>query len=100
MRRQWRQVEYLTNCFWRRWQREYLPLLQNRNKWHYVRRNIQKGDLVIVADDNAPRNQWRIGLVKDTYPGKDQLVRSALVKIGTSELVRPIVKLGLLEGAS
>lgn len=100
MRRQWRQVEYLTNCFWRRWQREYLPLLQNRNKWHYVRRNIQKGDLVIVADDNAPRNHWRIGLVKDTYPGKDQLVRSVLVKIGTSELVRPIVKLGLLEGAS
>lgn len=100
MRRQWRQVEYLTDCFWRRWQREYLPLLQNRSKWHYVRRNIQKGDLVIVAADNVPRNQWRIGLVKDTYPGKDQLVRSALVKIGTSELVRPIVKLGLLEGAS
>jgi hypothetical protein len=53
-----------------------------------------------MADDSAPRNQWRIGLVKDTYPGKDQLVRSALVKIGTSGLVRPIVKLGLLEGAS
>ena len=31
-RRRWRQVQYLANVFWRRWIREYLPQLQERQK--------------------------------------------------------------------
>ena len=32
-RRRWRQVQYLANIFWKRWTKEYLPLLQERTKW-------------------------------------------------------------------
>jgi hypothetical protein len=32
-RRWWRQAQYLADIFWRRWIREYLPTLQQRNKW-------------------------------------------------------------------
>ena len=32
--RRWRQVQYLADVFWRRWVREYLPSLQERQKWH------------------------------------------------------------------
>ena len=32
-RRRWRQVQYLANVSWGRWKREYLPSLQERQKW-------------------------------------------------------------------
>ena len=32
-RRRWRQVQYLADIFWKRWSKEYLPLLQGRQKW-------------------------------------------------------------------
>ena len=31
-RRRWRQVQYMSNQFWKRWVKEYLPLLQERQK--------------------------------------------------------------------
>ncbi|XP_068749394.1 uncharacterized protein [Montipora capricornis] len=31
--RRWRQVQYLSNVFWRRWTREYLPSQQQRQRW-------------------------------------------------------------------
>ena len=31
-RHRWRQVQYLADVFWKRWSREYLPLLQSRQK--------------------------------------------------------------------
>lgn len=31
-RRRWKQVQYLADLFWKRWVREYLPLLQQRQK--------------------------------------------------------------------
>ena len=32
-RKRWRKVQYLANEFWNRWQKEYLPSLQERAKW-------------------------------------------------------------------
>ena len=32
-KREWRQAQYLTGVFWRRWSNEYLPTLVERRKW-------------------------------------------------------------------
>jgi hypothetical protein len=32
-KRRWRQVQYMSDLFWKRWIREYLPILQQRQKW-------------------------------------------------------------------
>ena len=64
----------------------------------------------MIADDDLPRNQWRMARVTETLPSKDGLVRRARVQVATSNLdakgrrlhkssviERPIQKLVLLE---
>ena len=97
--RRWRQCQYLAEQFWRKWVREYLPQLQQRNKWFYERRNIKIGDLVLILDESTPRNLWPMGLVVDINMGRDNLVRSVKIKTNSATLVRPITKVILLEGA-
>ena len=96
-RKQWRRGQLLSNHFWTRWQREYLPLLQDRKKWIQKRRNLAVNDLVLVVTENAPRGHWLLGRVTRVSPGQDGLVRTAEVKTKNSILLRPISKLCLLE---
>jgi hypothetical protein len=96
-RRRWRQVQYLADIFWKRWIKEYVPSLQLRQKWTRTERNVKVGDIVIVIDENAPRNTWLLGRIVETFTGSDGLVRSAKVATKTSDFVRPIHKLCLLE---
>ena len=92
--RRWRQVQYLSDIFWRRWIREYLPSLQQRQKWIKQRRNLAVHDIVLLLDENTPRSVWPLGRVLEVYRNKgDGLVRSAKVKTRTTELVRPIDKI-------
>ena len=94
--RRWRQMQYLADLFWKRWTREYLPTLQQRQKWFQEKRNIHVGDVVLIIDDSAPRNSWPMGLVQAVFMDKQGHVRSVRVKTKTAVLVRPITKLCLL----
>lgn len=98
-RKRWRQAQILANHYWKRWLKEYVPSLQERQKWHQAQRNVQVGDLVLVADDNVPRNQWPLARVMNVFPGEDGLVRSAEVKAKGSTYKRPITKICLLEAS-
>ena len=96
-KRRWRYVQYLSDLFWRRWLREYLPELQKRNKWFESRRNLKVGDLVLLVDENTPRYLWPLGVVVEVCEGRDGLVRSVKVKTRSTVLVRPITKVVLIE---
>ncbi|XP_034530056.1 uncharacterized protein LOC117805434 [Notolabrus celidotus] len=98
-RRRWRQVQYIADLFWKRWVKEYLPQLQERQKWQSTRRNFIPGDLVVVVDESAPRNSWLTGRVVQAVPDKRGLVRQIRVKTKTSCLDRPITKVCLLQEA-
>jgi hypothetical protein len=97
LRKEWRKVQYLLDLFWKRWLSEYLPELQRREKWRRQLRNIEVGDLVLLAEDGLKRGQWPLGRVTEVYPGSDGEVHSVSVKTATTELHRPIAKLCLLE---
>ena len=100
-RGRWRQIQYLSDIFWKRWSREYLPLLQSRQKWLFPRRNLAVGDVVLVAAENTPQNCWPLGRIQEVFPDKKGLVRKVKVKVKSAVLERPIDKLVLLveEGA-
>ena len=51
LRRRWKLVQYLSNVFWSRWRKEYVQSLQERAKWNSPRRYLERGDLVLIADD-------------------------------------------------
>ena len=96
--KKWRQVQILAVNFWKRWLKEYVLALQERQKWQRSRRNAEAGDLVLLVDECLPRGQWRLGEVIRVVPGRDGLVRTAEVRTGTTtSLVRPIQRLCLLE---
>ena len=41
VRKKWRQAQILADHFWKRWLKEYVPALQERQKWHRPRRNAE-----------------------------------------------------------
>ena len=96
--RRWRRVQHLSNEFWSKWRKEYLQQLQSRTKWTSQQRNMTVGDVVIVKDDNASRNVWKLGVVTEVHPSADGDVRSVSIRQNGSIYQRPVNKLVLLVG--
>ncbi|XP_077968201.1 uncharacterized protein LOC144422183 [Styela clava] len=85
-RRRWRRVQYIVNQFWYRWRLEYLQTLQPRGKWTKTELNLCVGDIVIVNDENAPRNEWQLARVDALYPSEDGLIRKVRVLVADCNL--------------
>ena len=51
-------------------------------------RSIDVDDVVIIKDDNLPRNQWQLARVVHTYPSDDGLVRKVKLIVADSSLDR------------
>ena len=99
LRKRWKQAQFLTEQFWKRWVREYLPTLTIRNKWTRERRSMRAGDLVLLKVDSVKRSQWPVGRIIETMPGKDGRVRVAKIKTATGTYMRPTAKMCLLESS-
>lgn len=72
------------NKFWIRWRKEYLLNLQPRQKWHAPKRDLKINDIVLLQDDLAPRNEWKIARVTYIYPGADSKVRKVRLLVSES----------------
>lgn len=98
-RKQFRLAQQYADAFWKRWLREYLPTLLARKKWNAPTTPLSVGDVVLIADYQAPRNSWKKGTVKKVYPGADGIIRAAKVRTPTEDLKRPTCKLVRILGA-
>ena len=96
-RKRWKHAQYLANQFWKRWLGEYLPALRQRRRELEPRRNLQVGEMVIVADPQTPRRLWSLGRILETSTSSDGLVRQVTVQTAKGEMRRPINKLCPLE---
>ena len=66
-----------------------------------TRRDVAVNDVVLVLDEITPRSSWPLGRVIEVYTNsRNGLVCSVKVKTRTSELVRPVFEIVLLEAAS
>jgi len=69
-------LQKLTVDLWRRWQKEYILLLQKRAKWKDSNSSISVGDLVVNEDtfqrtwnEDTFQRTWPLARVTVVYPG-------------------------------
>lgn len=97
-KKQWRCVQYLADQFWARWRVEYLPSLQVRSKWKQESKNLQEGDVVLLADKSTYRNEWPVGRIVKAHLSSDNRVRKVDVRVGSDKrtFTRPTSDIVLL----
>ena len=79
--------------------KEYLPILQTRQKWQTSKRNLTIDGISLVMDESLPRGYWPLGRVIEVIKGRDHFVLSVKVRTSKSEFLRQIDKLYFLEEA-
>ena len=62
------------------WEEQYIPLVMDRQKWHFRRDNLCPGDIVYFKlRESKMSATWRIGKVEEVRIGKDGYVRQAII---------------------
>ena len=93
-RKLFRQTQAYANLIWDRFRKEYLPTLNNRQKWRSTtNENLTEGDLVWLIEDSNKRGYYNLGRVTETIEGSDGVIRSAKVRTNNGVYKRPVVKL-------
>ena len=64
----WRQAQNMSNLFWRRWIIEYIPTLQEREKWKDPKEILKVGSVFLLANENVPqRNEWPLARIIEVF---------------------------------
>uniref|UniRef100_A0A8D8M273 Integrase catalytic domain-containing protein n=1 Tax=Cacopsylla melanoneura TaxID=428564 RepID=A0A8D8M273_9HEMI len=92
----WELLQQVTQHFWKRWAREYLHTLIQRQKWCDRSENLKVGDIVVMTIDNQPPMNWPLAKVMEVFPPEDGVVRIVSLKTPSGVLTRPVRKLLLL----
>uniref|UniRef100_A0A182W812 DUF5641 domain-containing protein n=1 Tax=Anopheles minimus TaxID=112268 RepID=A0A182W812_9DIPT len=74
-RNNWKKAQIITQNYWERWLKEYLPTLAKRDKCIERSDPIQPDDIVVFPDEQRV-GRWLKGRVIEVYPAKDGQVRS------------------------
>lgn len=88
----WNIVTKLKQDYWKSWSKDYLNQLQSRPKWKQASPNLKVGDLVLVKDLNTAPLVWPMARIVKIFPGKDNKVRVAEVRMGNKTYVRSVTK--------
>ena len=87
--------------FWTEWRESYLTSLRERHKKTAGQDTSgvypKCGDVVIIAEDDVPRNFWRIGRIIAVSEGSDKNIRTATVRSQGKKLIRSVNQLYPLE---
>lgn len=93
----YQRINQMAQGFWRRWSRDYLNTLIQRQKWQQQpSQPPQLGQLVYLVQMNTSPLSWPLGKIVKLHPGPDGISRVVTVKSDQSVYVRPINKLVFL----
>uniref|UniRef100_A0A1I7YYF9 DUF5641 domain-containing protein n=1 Tax=Steinernema glaseri TaxID=37863 RepID=A0A1I7YYF9_9BILA len=90
-----------TDRAWELWHKEYLTSLRDYHKLQQgqtTRRPPAEGEIVLIIEDDLPRNSWLLAKIENLIPGKDGQVRDVEVRLPSGNVVkRPINLLAPME---
>ncbi|KAI5756182.1 hypothetical protein M8J77_022802 [Diaphorina citri] len=92
----WEFLSQITQHLWKRWAREYLHTLIQRQKWCSPSESIKVGDIVVLTVENQPPMSWPLARVIKLLPAQDGVVRIVSIQTNSGVLTRPVRKLLVL----
>ncbi|CDQ97861.1 unnamed protein product [Oncorhynchus mykiss] len=92
--RRWKYRQRLVTSFWNCWQRDYLLDLKSAHRCDTPQPTpLKAGDVVLIGEDNTPRQTWKLGKIEELFPGRDGLVISCSVRTASGTLLRRPIQL-------
>ena len=93
-RKRYARAQSFADAIWAWWLKEYIPLLNRRNKWATdSSRALNPGDLVWVAEASKPRGHYPTAQIDSLNYGSDGIARSANLTPKSRTYTRPLTKL-------
>ncbi|XP_055614781.1 uncharacterized protein LOC129761103 [Toxorhynchites rutilus septentrionalis] len=93
----WVDIQDQLDIFWKRWLKEYLPVIRRQPKWfEEAAKEITEGDLVLITNEGK-RSEWIRGRVERAVRGSDGRVRQAIMRTAGGLVHRPVTKIALLD---
>lgn len=56
--------------------------MQTRQKWLHPKQNLKDFGVVILKNNELPRNQWQLARIEDVFPDNYGLVRKVRIEVG------------------
>lgn len=93
----WKKSIQIGEHFWKRFVKEVLPQLLNREKWRDPVKELRVGDIVLIIDELNQRCEYPKGKVIQIHPSeKDGIIRKATVQTMRGIYIRPAANLAIL----
>ena len=80
LRASWKRSRSVIDQFWHVWQKSYLAELQKKSRWHNSSNGPKVDQIVLMKDDNAPRERWRLARVVEIMNSDPTHVRRVRLK--------------------
>lgn len=84
---EWREIQRLTDCFWRRFVEEYIPTITRKTQWFLPVRQLEIGDIVLVVDKKNDRNVYPKARVIERVVGSNNQVRKVRVQFANGSIL-------------
>jgi hypothetical protein len=76
-----RHLQTVLTLFWKGWKQEYLTQLREYHRPREAKGpSVNKGDVVVIAEDNVKRLNWNIGQIEKLLTGRDGNTRAVVVR--------------------
>ena len=84
-------VQSVHHTWWSRWICDVLPTLVPCRKWKLKSHNLRVGDIVMLTYQGNFQDDYRLAIVKDTFPDEDKLVRTVEIGYRRRDKREPLV---------
>ena len=93
-RKRYARAQLYANAIWSRWIKECVPTLNRRSKWQTpAEQHLKTGDLVWIVEETNPRGYYPTAWIVELRYGSDSVACSAVLRMSTGSIVRPLVNL-------